>query len=93
MKLIHPLILVAALIGIPIFIMRIRRKKGAHLFVNEPGILFVVLVYYTFLYTVFAPWPRYSVPLRPELYLFALWSLKNQIEYVTIRYKKQDQLE
>jgi hypothetical protein len=35
----------------------------------------LVLIYFTALYAVFAPWPRYGVPLRPELYLWCSGSL------------------
>jgi 4-amino-4-deoxy-L-arabinose transferase-like glycosyltransferase len=67
MQVLHPFVLVAALAGIIIFL----RKNRANEYISLP---FAVIVYYTILYTVFAPWPRYSVPLRPELYLFAIWT-------------------
>ncbi len=39
-----------------------------------PLLLAATLLYYTLIYgIVFAPWPRYAIPLRPELYLFAVW--------------------
>lgn len=67
MKILHPFIVLAAFIGIIVFLYGKNMEK--HVFLP-----FVIIVYYTALYTVFAPWPRYSVPLRPELYLFAIWT-------------------
>jgi hypothetical protein len=67
MQILHPFIVFAALVGI----FCILYKKGTRKYVFLP---FIIIVYYTALYTVFAPWPRYSVPLRPELYLFAIWT-------------------
>jgi hypothetical protein len=76
MKFLHPVILVFSLFGIVLFVHRIFRGQTG-LFPEYPVfILFILITYYTFLYTVFAPWPRYSIPLRPELYLWSLWSLK-----------------
>ncbi|MCP4152519.1 MAG: hypothetical protein GY757_32585, partial [bacterium] len=66
MKILHPAILISALAGILLFIVSRQLTLGTP--------LLIVIVYYTLLYTVFAPWPRYSVPLRPELYLFAIYS-------------------
>ncbi|MCI5158647.1 MAG: hypothetical protein D3906_09470, partial [Candidatus Electrothrix sp. AUS1_2] len=73
MKYLHPVILLTTLIGILICCFKIIRKDNSLDLLNFP---FVIIIYYTVLYTVFAPWPRYSVPLRPELYLFALWAVK-----------------
>lgn len=75
MKLIHPFVLVLALVGIVV--------AGAEAYFNRkslrldqsPIFLFTILVYYTVLCTIFAPWPRYSVPLRPELYICAMWTV------------------
>lgn len=75
MKTIHPYIVIASLIGFIILLSNIR------LFVSIPAdlttaLLFYILVYYTLFYMVFAPWPRYSIPLRPVLYICSLWSVK-----------------
>ena len=79
MKCFHPIVLIATFIGIPIFVYENFKRKDNLLFVN---FTFSIIIYYTILYTVFAPWPRYSVPLRPELYLFALWTFKTLTAYV-----------
>ncbi len=75
MKCVHPLLVVlaaCALIGIAVSLRRRGREETATSPV--PAMLAVVLVYYTVLYSIFAPWPRYSVPLRPELFLIAVWA-------------------
>ena len=76
MKYLHPVFLLAAFAGILIVGWDTRRKKGSRSEQSTPWLLCIVVVYYTLLYTVFAPWPRYSVPLRPELYLFAVWAIQ-----------------
>ena len=86
MKCFHTIILITTFIGIPILIHENFRRKNNLLFVN---FTFIIISYYTILYTVFAPWPRYSVPLRPELYLFALWTFKTLTAYVIEKYKKK----
>jgi len=71
MWVLHPLIqgiVIAGLLLFPLIIIR----QGAD---AMPTALWVVLLYYTALYALFAPWPRYAIPLRPEFYLWALWLL------------------
>lgn len=82
MKFLHPVILIAILTGAAVFINESLRKKNILSLSNHPYIIFITMTYYTLLYTVFAPWPRYSVPLRPEMYLFALWSVKISSKYL-----------
>jgi ABC-type maltose transport system permease subunit len=80
-ELIHPVILILTLLAIPLFGFQLRMQEHAF-----PGSLnlfiFVTVLYYTAIYTIFAPWPRYSVPLRPELYLLALWVIKTGMDIV-----------
>jgi 4-amino-4-deoxy-L-arabinose transferase-like glycosyltransferase len=72
MKFLHPMILILSLAGIPLCFLRVRQCPEE---MAVPLCIMLVLVYYTFLYMVFASWPRYSIPLRPELYLWAAWSV------------------
>ena len=51
---------------------------------------FAVCVYFTAIYMVFAPWPRYSVPLRPELYLCAVWSGTALTKFLLSRWRTRD---
>ncbi|MBU0987830.1 MAG: glycosyltransferase family 39 protein [Proteobacteria bacterium] len=86
MKYLHPLILVLALAGIPICYSRYRRKKIEEPIANMPIFLFIPVCYFSLLYMVFAPWPRYSVPLRPVLYLCAMWTLNVGYKFITDRF-------
>ncbi len=88
MKFIHPAVLIFALLGIPLFIIKLRAGKKDLFAEQAVFLLFIIIVYYTLLYTVFAPWPRYSIPLRPELYLWSLWSLKESKDIMSKCYKK-----
>jgi 4-amino-4-deoxy-L-arabinose transferase-like glycosyltransferase len=74
MKLSHPFILILALVGIGVAGVEAYMKRKEIKIDRSSIFLFSILVYYTGLYTIFAPWPRYSVPLRPELYLCAMWT-------------------
>ena len=74
MKLLHPLVLIATCLGLPLCLVGLRSLRGSALLVATPVLLAALVVYYTAVFVVFAPWPRYSIPLRPELYLFAMWS-------------------
>lgn len=85
MKYLHPVFLLAACAGIPVVILEMRRKAGRQQVQNSAWLLCIVIVYYTLLYTVFAPWPRYSIPLRPELYLFAVWAILHVFEQLKKR--------
>ncbi|MBT7085084.1 MAG: hypothetical protein HN737_00835 [Desulfobacterales bacterium] len=80
MKLLQPVILVLALAGV-FFVYR-KYRYGKNNFELYDWRVFLVIFYYTIFYTIFAPWPRYSVPLRPELYLFALWTFNNGIDHI-----------
>ena len=57
-----------------------------------PLLLAATAVYFTVVYSVFAPWPRYSVPLRPELYLLAAWSVAALVRRVALRRAQRLQL-
>ena len=64
----YPCVLFLALIGMGLFWFRDFSKQ------TVPQALYLLLLYFTLLWMVFAPWPRYSVPLRPLLYPLAVWS-------------------
>ena len=75
MHTLHPLIVFLAFAGLPVHIalwLRSRRQVPSDAAVL---IVYTTFFYFTLLYTIFVPWPRYAVPLRPILYLCALWSL------------------
>lgn len=74
LEILHPLVLLLTCAGLPLCLAGALRQRGEALLVQTPLLLAVLVVYYTAVFIVFAPWPRYSIPLRPELYLFAVWS-------------------
>lgn len=78
MKLLHPWVLLLALAGIVGF-RRLRRHFSGS---REVSVLLVTILYSTLLHMVFASWPRYSIPLRPELYL---WSVSVLVALLTLR--------
>jgi hypothetical protein len=77
MKVLHPFILIFAVIGFILWFKGVTTLETKTKNDLIQLILFIILIYYTLLYTLFAPWPRYSVPLRPFLYILSLWSFKN----------------
>ena len=85
MEVIHPWLLALTLIGIPLCVLRCRKTPDTADGYILPVPLFVVCVYATALYTVFAPWPRYSIPFRPELYLCAMWAVYDLVQRVNRR--------
>jgi hypothetical protein len=70
----HPLFFCINIVGTFFVIFQTIKMKKFNS--NENHIFLITLstifIYYTLLYTIFAPWPRYSVPLRPVFYLYSL---------------------
>jgi hypothetical protein len=73
MRMLHPAMLFLAFAGFACFAARLKAGANTLPVWQTPALGFLVFTYYTVLYTVFAPWPRYSVPLRPFLYAAAVW--------------------
>ncbi len=74
MKVLHPFMLFLALLSVPAVFNKIRRGVTMDsIFCRLPLLPLVICIYFTLIYTVFAPWPRYGIPLRPELYLCSVW--------------------
>lgn len=74
MRLFHPVMVGLALIGIIWWFKGYFSMRGVVGQLPVPQtMLLIVLVYYTALHALFAGLPRYSIPLRPELYLVAVW--------------------
>lgn len=74
MKWMHPWVVGCALCGLLLLIRGRSRPQHA---ATPPALLmtYALLCYFTVMYAVFAPWTRYAVPLRPELYLAAVWAV------------------
>lgn len=77
MRSLHPWLVIIAALALPllIFTTRTQARMSQARQTRSPQPVLIPLLYFTLLYMVFAPWPRYSVPLRPQLYLCAAWSL------------------
>ena len=74
MKYLHPVFLLLAVSCIPLVYINSRSSKRDKDLMDTPIFLLTMCLYYTVIYIIFVPWPRYSVPLRPQLYLCAIWS-------------------
>jgi len=72
MKLLHPFVLICSVSGVFLLLQKKMRRKNI---AESPVLLYGLMGYYTLLYTVFASWPRYSIPFRPEFYLTAVWAV------------------
>jgi hypothetical protein len=82
MQILHPWLLVLAAAGVILLFFSDWDPSAAD---NRPWLpmhFFVVCIYATVLYMVFAPWPRYSIPFRPHLYLCAMWAVHDLIQRV-----------
>jgi hypothetical protein len=86
MKALHPLIMFSALLGIVIIITSSLTKK--RLFHVAEIAIAILIIYYTAIYTLFASWPRYSIPMRPELYLISIWTIHNVFQWYHKRSKR-----
>jgi hypothetical protein len=84
-KFLHPFFLMLALTGVIFMIFSKKECKSGSVSTCDAALFpFIICIYYTVIYTISAPWPRYSVPLRPELYLCAIWFINT----CTVFYKK-----
>lgn len=81
--LLHPLVLFFAFAGVVLVTLKSQYKNRDNLLDRDklPIILFIIFIYYTILYTIFAPWPRYSIPLRPVFYLCGLWTVHHLLNW------------
>ncbi len=72
MRVLHPALVLLALLG-SVFLVFDSWRRRTLPELDGVSMCLLVCAHYTVLGTVFAPWPRYAVPLRPELYLMAVW--------------------
>jgi hypothetical protein len=70
MKALHPLLFYVALFGVVLIFFA--KKKYQDI---VPFVLYAVLVYVSAVYVVLQSEARYAIPLRPEMYLCAMFSL------------------
>jgi len=88
MKLSHPVILFLFFAGIIIHLAQlIMKKTSVEICVS---MIMALLLYYTFIFMALFPLPRYTIPLRPELYIFAAWTLQNIFKIILTRGTKKN---
>ena len=74
MRFFHPVLLLFALAGIPLYFVAKQSEGNIGFRRCSPSFIFTTCIYATLIYMVFAPWPRYGIPFRPQLYLCSIWS-------------------
>lgn len=85
----HLFVLLFALLGGFFHLHKVLKEKIISNQTLYPLLIFVLLGYYTVIFIIFAPWPRYSIPLRPELYIGAMWTIYFLINFCGSRkYRK-----
>ena len=82
MRGIHPILIIAALFCLPLVLFKHPEDLGQTGPDRLPLLPLTACLYITLMYTLFAPWPRYSIPLRPELYLCALWTIVTVVDHL-----------
>jgi len=67
----HPLIMIVSVFGIFFLLpLLLNRTREAESYRNLLFFMAIPLLYFTAIYMVFCPLPRYSIPLRPFLYIW-----------------------
>ncbi len=84
-KNLHHVFLILALVGIILMFIVGQKGNNKKDAINIYILPFIICIYYTAIYTISAPWPRYSVPLRPELYLCSIWCVQILVERIRKR--------
>lgn len=88
MKIIHPVVQLLMLAGLPLFIFTFRSSRlrnNSGMLSDTPIFILAIILYYTLMFMVLGPLTRYAVPLRPQQYLWALWSLHTGIVLIRNR--------
>jgi 4-amino-4-deoxy-L-arabinose transferase-like glycosyltransferase len=74
MRFLHPIVVAICFLGFISILLRPRTESDRSYYIF--GItIFSVMIYFTVIHSVLLPLPRYSIPLRPVLYLGTLFSL------------------
>ena len=90
MKLLHPYFLLLFIVCGPVLYYKYRSQIKRDISHISPLLPFIVCLYFTAIYMIFAPLPRYSIPLRPELYLCAVWSGVVLMKLIADRWRFRD---
>jgi hypothetical protein len=79
----HPIFLCINFVGTVFILVHIKKLKTAE--IKAEGLILIslsiIFIYYTLLHMIFAPWPRYAVPLRPIFYLYSISLLNFMITH------------
>jgi 4-amino-4-deoxy-L-arabinose transferase-like glycosyltransferase len=76
MRILHPILIVMAFGGLVISLANLRFGEETKHSQLVGLMLFSLMLYFTLAHSLLAPLPRYSIPLRPILYLCALFPLE-----------------
>lgn len=87
MRFLHPILTFFALAGIPLLYLAPRSEGKSEIKCNSLSFILATCIYATLIYMVFAPWPRYSIPFRPELYLCSIWPLTVLSKHLSKKWK------
>jgi len=79
MRVLHPLFIILAFLSLPLAGLQFYRGNQDGDIQIAAAFVLITFAYYTLLHVVFVPWPRYSIPLRPMLYLCGLFSIDRLI--------------
>jgi 4-amino-4-deoxy-L-arabinose transferase-like glycosyltransferase len=90
MKLLHPFCLLLVIVCGPGLYYKYRSQIKRDISHSSPVLPFTVCIYFTAIYMIFAPLPRYSIPLRPELYLCAVWSGAVMMKLIAEKWRFRD---
>ncbi len=89
MLILHPVIVILAAVSVFLYgkvSLKSRKVPGNFCYI----ICFVLLAHFTLMFMVLAPFPRYSIPMGPELFILAVFSVWQIIQ--TARSIKQSKL-
>jgi len=86
-KLIHPVLMLFFLFGVIHIIFKILFYKNINI-LHQFTLATIgwIPVYYTFLYIIFAPWPRYSVPLRPLFFILSIYAIYTIFNFISNKF-------
>jgi hypothetical protein len=77
----HPIFVLLSLAGLIYLLREVKRSNfdtSRHL---EAAIVIGCIVYFTAIHMVFAPLPRYSIPVHPLIYIAGLYSITKLLEF------------
>lgn len=87
MKMLHPLLMALCMLGLVMIVIKtLTGPRSSDRFLW----LLMIVLYITAIYTIFAAWPRYSIPFRPIFYLTSLVAIQLLFEHYYKETKPED---